>query len=159
MFITDDCEAEKNALKTVWPESRQLLCIFHYLQSWWRWLWDSTHDIPNEKRRPIMNIIRSLVYITSEKDLGKSYEDLTNPDIPNSFVNQYPNLQKHLQSFWKRRSEWALSHRVWDLTRGNHPIFRSIYNLFGREDLSGHYPIGFGISQEGIIQTTMPKQA
>ena len=120
MFITDDCEAEKNALKTVWPESRQLLCIFHYLQSWWRWLWDSTHDIPNEKRRPIMNIIRSLVYITSEKDLGKSYEDLTNPDIPNSFVNQYPNLQKHLQSFWKRRSEWALSHRVWDLTRGNH---------------------------------------
>ncbi len=26
MFITDECEAEKNALRTVWQESVQFLC-------------------------------------------------------------------------------------------------------------------------------------
>ncbi len=43
--ITDDCDAEKNALKSTWPHSTQLLCIFHYLQSWWRWLWNNEHSI------------------------------------------------------------------------------------------------------------------
>lgn len=32
LFMTDDGTAEKNALMTVWPESTQLLCIFHVLQ-------------------------------------------------------------------------------------------------------------------------------
>lgn len=32
IFMTDDGRAEKNALKSVWPDSVQLLCIFHVLQ-------------------------------------------------------------------------------------------------------------------------------
>lgn len=32
LFMTDDGTAEKNSLQTVWPESLQLLCIFHVLQ-------------------------------------------------------------------------------------------------------------------------------
>ena len=27
---------------------------------------------------------------------------------------------KHIQQLWKRRSEWALSYRVKEITRGNH---------------------------------------
>ena len=32
VFMTDDSALEKNALSVVWPESAQLLCIFHVLQ-------------------------------------------------------------------------------------------------------------------------------
>ena len=80
MFITDDCEAERNALKLVWPESVQLLCIFHYLQSWWKWLWDSNHGIADQDRQPIMQVIHALVYMTSEEDLEQRYKNLTDPN-------------------------------------------------------------------------------
>ena len=73
MYITDDCVAEKKALKSIWPESVQFLCIFHYLQSWWKWLWDSNHGVANEDRQPIMQIIRALVYIPNEEDLEQRY--------------------------------------------------------------------------------------
>ena len=32
VFMTDDGEAEKNALHRVWPNSKQCLCFFHILQ-------------------------------------------------------------------------------------------------------------------------------
>lgn len=57
LFITDDSEAEKNALANIWPEAKQLLCIFHCLQCWWKWLWDNTHGISKEDRQPIMHIV------------------------------------------------------------------------------------------------------
>lgn len=39
MIITDDSDAEGIAIKSTWPSSTHLLCIFHYLQCWWKWLW------------------------------------------------------------------------------------------------------------------------
>ena len=32
ILMTDDSLAEKNAMKKAWPESKQLLCVFHVLQ-------------------------------------------------------------------------------------------------------------------------------
>ena len=67
-----------------------------------------------------MQVIRALVYMTSEEDLEQRYKNLTDPNnIANSFCNQYPQLRKHLEIFWKRKSEWALSHRIAAITRGN----------------------------------------
>lgn len=43
--MTDDSSAEKNALKSVWPESMQLLCHFHVAQAEWRWLFSHTEDV------------------------------------------------------------------------------------------------------------------
>jgi len=37
-FMTDDGKALKNPLSVVWPEVRQLLCLFHVPQAVWRWL-------------------------------------------------------------------------------------------------------------------------
>lgn len=34
--MTDDSAPEKKALKSVWPESLQLLCQFHVAQAEWR---------------------------------------------------------------------------------------------------------------------------
>ena len=36
VFITDDSNAERNALELCWPNSIRLLCTFHVLQAFWR---------------------------------------------------------------------------------------------------------------------------
>ena len=35
-IMTDDAAAMKNALASVWPRTRQPLCLFHVLQALWR---------------------------------------------------------------------------------------------------------------------------
>lgn len=45
VFMTDDSEAERQGLKTIWPESKQCLCRFHVCQSIWRWLWSNENHI------------------------------------------------------------------------------------------------------------------
>ena len=120
MFITDDCDAERNALRSTWPDSIQLLCVFHYLQCWWRWLWDSTHGIADVDRQPIMQQIRKLVYTKNELNLEQCYNTMISPiSTSASLIRKYPQLIERLKGFWKRRSEWALSYRVTEITRGN----------------------------------------
>ena len=60
LFLTDDNAAERAALKVVWPKSTLMLCIFHYLQAWWSWLWD--------KKQNIAKADRQLVYTLSMMD-------------------------------------------------------------------------------------------
>lgn len=40
IFMTDDSLSERQALESVYPESTLLLCIFHVLQAFSRYLWD-----------------------------------------------------------------------------------------------------------------------
>ena len=119
LFITDDSEAEKNALNNIWPEAKQILCIFHYLQCWWKWLWDNAHGILLEDRQSIMHIIRSLVYNRNEVALELQYKLLLNTTSPESYTLKYPQLVSRLESFWDRRLEWALAYRALSMTRGN----------------------------------------
>jgi protein tyrosine phosphatase len=81
VFLTDDSRAERNALKIYWPEEGinntikklikcikindlkltlgiYLLCTFHFLQAFWRWLHDSKHHIKNKDRAPIMEKVK-----------------------------------------------------------------------------------------------------
>jgi len=44
IFMTVDSEADRQALKTVWPDSKQLLCR-HVCESIWRWLWSDENNI------------------------------------------------------------------------------------------------------------------
>src|SRR3954470_21626194 len=50
IFMTDDSSAERNALEICWPQGIRLLCTFHILQAFWRWLHDSKHCINKEDR-------------------------------------------------------------------------------------------------------------
>ena len=68
------CDAEKRALKNIWPATDQLLCIFHYLQCWW-WLWDSKHGIDNADRQPIITSSKSCVQ-RHESKLQDRYNNL-----------------------------------------------------------------------------------
>jgi len=48
LFLTDDSTAERNALNTCWSQGTQLLCMFHILQAFWRWLHDAKYKIKKE---------------------------------------------------------------------------------------------------------------
>ena len=45
VFLTDNCTEEINSLKSVWPSSEYLLCLYHKLQQLWRWLTEKKHGI------------------------------------------------------------------------------------------------------------------
>ncbi|CAG8828677.1 17452_t:CDS:2, partial [Cetraspora pellucida] len=44
VIMTDDCKAEKTALYNTWKNATLLLCVFHFLQAMWQWLWDGKHE-------------------------------------------------------------------------------------------------------------------
>lgn len=117
--ITDDSDAERAALRNIWPYTTLLLCIFHHLQSWWSWLWDAKHGIAKEDRQPIMLLVKSMLFTSNECDFQRKYNAVTQ-ETPDSYATQYPNLLHRLQQLWERRSEWALSYRVDKMMRGNH---------------------------------------
>ena len=48
IFMTD---GEINALKTVQPEAKLLLCVWHDLNAMWRWLWQAKHGITMKYRQ------------------------------------------------------------------------------------------------------------
>ena len=66
-FITDNSDAEQNALRMVWPNSERFLCVFHILQQVWRWLCDGSHGVKKEHRQILMHLVKSLVYAESEQ--------------------------------------------------------------------------------------------
>ena len=62
VFLTDDSSAERNALELSYPRGVRLLCTFHVLQAFWRWLHNSKHDIKKEDRVPIMAKMKQILY-------------------------------------------------------------------------------------------------
>ena len=69
--MTDDCTAERNALKRNWPRSRQLLCQFHVLQAFWKWL--QTNQNLKNSRQELINSLKKVVY---EKNREKIITDI-----------------------------------------------------------------------------------
>ena len=58
ILMTDDSSSEKNALKIIWPNSLQLLCLFHFLQRRWTWLWEGQNKIYNKDRASLINLVK-----------------------------------------------------------------------------------------------------
>ena len=115
LCMTDDCGTEKGALRSVWPNSIQLLCIFHFLQRRWTWLYEGKNKIQQQDCVTLINLVKTLVYAKSESFLLKKYEEF----CYNSVVKKYPNFLTHMQSLWLRRSEWAVCYRSQLPVRGN----------------------------------------
>ena len=76
VFMTDDGEAEKNALKTVWPLTQQLLCVFHVLQAVWRWILDRKHAIDEAQRPTCLRLFKKLVYSINNTEFDNAYSAL-----------------------------------------------------------------------------------
>ena len=115
LFMTDDDAAEKGALQEQWPDSTQLLCIFHFLQAMWRWLWDGKHEIKKDDRKHLMSYMQNMVFAESKDQLEDIYVKLTMDTV----ALAYPNFLKHVKDCYARQKEWSLCHRKDLKTRGN----------------------------------------
>ena len=61
LSITDDDEAERNAIQSGWPETILLLCHFHHLQALWTWLWKGEHQIEKDDRPVLFNLFKDIL--------------------------------------------------------------------------------------------------
>ncbi len=116
VIMTDDSMAERGALKTMWPTSTQLLCVFHFLQRKWTWLWDRKNRIHNGDRAVLIDLVKSLVYAKSEFLLQEQYGSFRKHPT----VQKYPNFLQYIQSLYTQRKDWALAYRIGIPVRGNH---------------------------------------
>ncbi|GES92231.1 hypothetical protein GLOIN_2v1883854 [Rhizophagus clarus] len=114
LFLTDDSSAERNALELCFPKTIRLLCTFHILQAFWRWLHDSKHHIKKEDRVSIMTKMKKILYALLSTEMDAFYHE-----FKQEFYHSYPQLQKHFELLWERRCLWALSYRSGLPTRGN----------------------------------------
>ena len=62
IFMTDDADAEINALRKVWPDAILLLCVWHVLNAVWRWIWQGDHQVKKDDRPYLLKKFRSLLY-------------------------------------------------------------------------------------------------
>lgn len=115
IIMTDDSSAERNALRTVFPNSILLLCTFHFCQAFWRWLWDGNHKIEKNDRPEIMRCFQKILYLNTIEEFEYEYQTF----IKNDFAKKYDNLKKHLNDLYKRKHEWAHTFRTDIITRGN----------------------------------------
>ena len=108
LFMTDDADAEINALHAVWPEAKLLLCVWHVLNAVWRWLWDGSHQINKEDRPHLLKTFRALLYADTECEYMMRQNELLSDNI----CKKYPHYIKHLQTaYFDRKEAWAISVR------------------------------------------------
>lgn len=115
VILTDDSSAERNALRIVFPKSSMFLCIFHFCQSIWRWLWNLKQSIHKEHRPFLMNLVRNVLFANTTQECDEYYDNLKHDDV----ARKYPNFIKYMEEYWKRKQEWCLSFRAGFFTRGN----------------------------------------
>ncbi|CAG8705585.1 4201_t:CDS:1, partial [Ambispora leptoticha] len=107
VIMMDDCKAEKKALHNTWNKATLLLCVFHFLQAMWRWLWDGKNSINMDDHVIIIGCLKKIVFAKTESKLKEEYRAL----IINQVYLKYPYFQKHFEAMWNRRKEWAIAFR------------------------------------------------
>ena len=115
VFMTDDSDAERGALRAVWPESILHLCLFHVPQANWRWLWDSKNAIRKEHRPKLMSEFRSIMIASSENEAESTFSAATTSSI----ASKYPSWIKRVTKYFERREAWCVAWRS-AVHRGHH---------------------------------------
>ncbi|KAK3931513.1 Protein FAR1-RELATED SEQUENCE 8 [Frankliniella fusca] len=116
IFMTDDCDQERNTLHSLFPEAVLLLCLFHVLNAYWRYVWKSEHHVKKDDRAPAYFSFRDVVYASDEEKFEALWNDMMN--LP--AVKDNACVKDHLIKFKPRAAEWALHLRNDILTRGHH---------------------------------------
>ena len=107
--MTDDCQAEQNALSSTWELIKLLLCVFHLLQSLWRWEWNSDHKIEKTDRPTLFRLFKALLYARN----GKEYQDAEKQLFGDDTTIKYPQFIQHIQKdILPRKEEMAISERI-----------------------------------------------
>ncbi|XP_032226009.1 uncharacterized protein LOC116609235 [Nematostella vectensis] len=116
VILTDNCKEERNALNSVWPSCKLLLCIFHMLQQVWRWLHETSHGINQVDRPYILSLFKKSLYAETEELFEDCFSELLNDDK----CKCYPNLVDYLGTLYIEKEAFALCFRTELRVRGNH---------------------------------------
>ncbi|XP_050295894.1 uncharacterized protein LOC126735849 isoform X2 [Anthonomus grandis grandis] len=115
VIMTDDSTAERNALQKAFTNSALLLCLFHVMQTVWRWLWNSEHKIAKEDRRTLMLYFRDILYAKEEIDCELFKQALCESEI----AKKYINYLEYFDKMWQRKQEWCHYFRKTLCNRGH----------------------------------------
>lgn len=107
-FMTDDSDAMRNALRSVFPSVTLLLCHFHVLQAVWRWLFNTKNNIRQQDRKLLISLFKNILYSKFESEFIAAVNELQN----NTTVRKYPNFLNYIENYLKRKSEWCLAYRI-----------------------------------------------
>jgi len=109
--MTDNDDGLRNALKAVWQGDTLFLCLFHVLQTVWRYLFTNNSGIAPQDRQLLFSKFKRCVY-AKEEEVAAATTDLF----------EFPVLSigctKYFSDFWKYSQDWILVYRSSHLTRG-----------------------------------------
>ncbi|KAE8738726.1 hypothetical protein FOCC_FOCC015792 [Frankliniella occidentalis] len=112
IFMTDHSDAEKGALKLVWPSALQYLCHFHVAQSEWRWLLKSENGIAANERQGLMQILKDIMYAQCTEELEEALAKLSDCSSE--------KYKKHVDSeLLNIKEEWVKMFRADVINRGH----------------------------------------
>ena len=116
VILTDNCKEDRNTLKSVWPSTILLLCIFHVLQLW-RWLHETSHNIHQADCPHILSLFKKcFIYAEMEELFESLYTELLNDDK----CKCYGNLVSYLAILYDGKEAFALCFHAELPVRGNH---------------------------------------
>ncbi|XP_034253910.1 uncharacterized protein LOC117652856 isoform X2 [Thrips palmi] len=116
VFITDDCKKERNSLAHLYPLAILLLCLFHILQAFLRYITAAEHGVKKEDKAVIYDAFRNLVRSPTEEEYDKQYEEFKTSEVLLRNKTVLTHVTKDLHP---RRKEWALCYRSNLVIRGN----------------------------------------
>jgi len=115
VFVTDDSDAERSALRECWPAAVLRLCLFHVAQAMWRWLWADKNKVYREDRKVLMTEFQRIMYATSILEAENAYDEA----YRSGTADDYDNYRQYLAGWWDRREMWCIAWRT-EHQRGHH---------------------------------------
>jgi len=76
VILTDNSTSQRKAVAATFPNSVQLLCQFHVLQAFWRYLWNSQQSIPKPNRGELFTLLKTV--ISDQENFYKFSEQMMN---------------------------------------------------------------------------------
>lgn len=114
IFLTNDSQSEQNAIRRCFPNSKTLLCEFHVLQAVWRWLVKAKNGVPQQKQFDFFQCFKRIMFAQTKNEAWLNYE------IAKAIIDEnHQNYLTYLEGYWHRRDQWAISHRLVILVKGN----------------------------------------
>ena len=107
--LTDDSDAERNALRIAWPLIQLLLCFFHVLQAHWQFIFKSESKIEKKDKPALLRMMREIMYCETQDD----FDDAVDKMKESQEYNKYENYKKYMEDkVMPRNKEWSLLHRI-----------------------------------------------
>ncbi|XP_025099422.1 uncharacterized protein LOC112567089 [Pomacea canaliculata] len=96
IFMTDDSRAERAALAEIFPESGQLLCAFHLLQAFWRYIWDQKTQVHRDQRQHIFHLVKDIMYADNKEMMDRIIEKVLTDEVLSKYIHVQDYIKKNL---------------------------------------------------------------